>query len=57
MIEKINSQEIDKIYNLIYKKKIELLWIKKALKIDNIGDMDKLQYNFLLLILNQLNDF
>lgn len=57
MIEKINSQEIDKIYNLIYKKKIEPLWIKKALKIDNIGDMDKLQYNFLLLILNQLNDF
>ena len=57
MIEKINSKEIDKIYNLIYKKKIEPLWIKKALKIDNIGDMDKLQYNFLLLILNQLNDF
>lgn len=54
MIEKINNEEIDKLYLVINKSKVHVDWIKGLLKIKTIADMDKLQYNFLLMILGQL---
>lgn len=54
MIEKINKVEIDNIYSIINSKKVSVNLIKGILKLDTIGDMDKLQYNLLLLLFQQI---
>lgn len=56
MIEKINKIEIDNIYSIINSKKVSVNLIKGILKLDTIGDMDKLQYNLLLLLFQQIED-
>ena len=56
MIEKINKVEIDNIYSIKKKKKVSVNLIKGILKLDTIGDMDKLQYNLLLLLFQQIED-
>ncbi len=56
MIEKINKVEIDNIYSIINSKKVSVNLIKGILKLDTIGDMDKLQYNLLLLLFQQIED-
>lgn len=56
MIEKINKVEIDNIYSSINSKKVSVNLIKGILKLDTIGDMDKLQYNLLLLLFQQIED-
>lgn len=53
MIEKITGEEIDNLHCKLNEKRIPYITICNLLKIKNLSEMDKLQYNILLILLNK----
>lgn len=51
MIDKISGEEIDKLHCELNQKRISCDTICNLLKIKSISEIDKLQYNILLILL------
>lgn len=55
-MEKINEEQIERLYTILNKYFIQLDLIKKVCNITNIREMNVWQYNGLLMIIQQVND-
>ncbi len=55
-MEKINEDQIERLYEILNKYYIQLDWIKKVCNITNIRDMSVWQYNYLLMIIKQVKE-
>lgn len=55
-MEKINEEQIERLYTILNKYFIQLDWIKKVCNITNIREMNVWQYNGLLMIIQQVNE-
>lgn len=55
-MEKINEVQIERLYTLLNKFFIQLDWIKKVCNITNIREMTVWQYNYLLMIIQQVEE-
>ncbi|MBR2711265.1 MAG: hypothetical protein IKE89_02220 [Bacilli bacterium] len=55
-MEKINEEQIERLYEILNKYYIQLDWIKKVCNITNIRDMSVWQYNYLLMIIKQVKE-
>ena len=55
-MEKIDEEQIERLYEILNKYYIQLDWIKKVCNITNIRDMSVWQYNYLLMIIKQVKE-
>lgn len=53
-MEKIDNQQLNKLFKLLEKKSIKSEWILSICDIELLTDLTVRQYNFLLLLINKI---